>query len=432
MMTPEEERSYREELFKHVRDRLTETNGWPDDYVIEQVIQEEADELAASYPLTPAEDRQAIARRLADDFLRLGPLEPMLNDPNVTEIMVNGGGYAEDGTRRAPLTFVEIDGRIVPAGEGVFDDEEHLMRIINQIGQQNGRACTSADPIMNARLKDGSRVLAMHSTLSPDGASLDIRKFRRDLMTATDMIERGAASPDVIAFLRSCVLSRVNIFVTGPTGSGKTTWLNVLSLFIPEDERVITIEDPTELQLHQTNLLRWEARPKNSEGEGEVTIRDLVTAALRARPDRIVVGEVRSEEAEQMLTAMTTGHDGSLSTLHSNDAVGAFSRLRTMYQTAKPNMTIPAIDAIIGDAAELIVHVTRDSRGFRHIEQVVAVEGYSDGVIKHNDLFVWKPGVGLVGAGVQPPKIKEKILRRGAEYNEKWFFTEEEKDWDAL
>lgn len=431
-MNPEVEQSYRNDLFTGVRERIAAFNGYPDDAAIERIIFEESAALAADYPLAEASERDALAQELADEFLRLGPLEPFLADDNVTEVMINGAGYDEEGRKLPPLAFVEIAGRLRPVKGSPFESDEHLMRTIGQIGQFAGRSCTSANPIMDARLKDGSRVLATHPSVSPDGPSLTIRKFRKNTLSPADLVRLGSCTQEVMDFVASCVRARVNIFVTGPTASGKTSFLAAVASFIPTWERVILIEDPSEIQLSNPNKVRWEARPANNEGEGEVSIFDLVVASLRGRPDRIVVGEVRADEAISMLQAMTTGHDGSLSTLHANDPVTAFSRLRTMVQGAKPNMSIEAIDAMVGSAVELIVHVTRDETGFRHVGEVCAVEGYHDGVIVHNTLFQWVPGRGLVGQGIQPSDIRRKITASGGHYDERWFMTDEERRWSSL
>lgn len=431
-MNAEMEQAYRSDLFAGVRERIASYDGYPDDAAIEHIIYEEADALASDYPLTLPAERNAIALELADEFLRLGPLEPFLADENITEIMINGTGYDEEGRKLPPTAFVEVAGRIRPVKEGPFESDEHLMRVIGQIGQFAGRSCTSANPIMDARLKDGSRVLATHPSVSPDGPSLTIRKFRKNSLTPADLVRLGSCSQEVMDFIEACVRARVNIFVTGPTASGKTSFLAAVASFIPTWERVILIEDPSEIRIANPNKVRWEARPANNEGEGEISIFDLVVASLRGRPDRIVVGEVRSDEAISMLQAMTTGHDGSLSTLHANDPVTAFSRLRTMVQGAKPNMSIEAIDAMVGSAVDLIVHVTRDETGFRHVGEICAVEGYRDGVIVHNPLFLWEPGRGLVGQGIQPSDIKKKIVASGGDYDERWFMTDEERKWSEL
>lgn len=432
MMTPDERRSYRDELLRAVTERVASYRGYPDDAEIEGFIAEEAEILAAEYPLSEPAERESVAHELADEFLRLGPLEPFLADENVTEVMVNPAGYDEKGRKLPPKAFVEVGGVLKPVKGPVFEDDEHLMRIIGQIGQNAGRSCTTADPVMYARLKDGSRVTAVHGALSPDGPSLTIRKFPKKSLTPDDLVALGACPQEVMDFLEACVVARVNIFVTGPTGAGKTSLLGALASFVPHRERIITIEDPAELRLPQPNVVRWEARPKNNEGEGEVTIHDLVVAALRARPDRIVVGEVRSDEAIEMIQAMTTGHDGSLSTLHANDPVGAFSRLRTMVQGAKPNMSIEAIDAMVGSAVELIVHVTRAAGGRRYISEIMAVEGYHDGVIVHDRLFHHVPGAGLSACGIQPADIRSKIELAGARFEERWFKTPEERSWEGL
>ena len=421
-MSPELEEKIKEKLLEGVTQRVGMAGRELTDDETEQIIIDEVIDLTENLPITE-QDRKYLAASFANDFLKLGPLEPLLADDNVTEIMVNGGGRDEEtGEKLPPKTFVEVNGLLQAVQGDLFENDAQLYRVIGQIGRKIGRSCTSAHPIMDARLEDGSRVLAVHGDVAPDGPCLVIRKFRRDVMTPDILIESGSCPRHVMAFLQSCVESRVNIFVSGGTGSGKTTLLNVLSIFIPPSERIITIENPIELQLDQPNLERWEARPANTEGEGEVTIHNLLVAALRARPDRIVVGEVRSIETIDMLQAMTTGHDGSLSTIHANDPITAFSRLRTMVQESNPNMNIDAIDSMVASAIELIVQVERDGNGHRHISEIVAVEGYQDGTIVHNDLFKFNPVTRcLEGQQVQSKRIKDRIEHAQKPYNPQWF-----------
>ena len=271
---------------------------------VRRTLQETID--AEETPLSHA-DRTRIAQEVSDEILGHGPLEPLLRDPDITEIMVNGPDYV----------FVERAGKIYPV-EARFSNEAHLRRVIDKIVGRVGRRIDEASPLVDARLPDGSRVNAVIAPIALDGAMLTIRKFSQDPFTDSDLIAFGTISPPVRDFLRACVVGRRNIIISGGTGSGKTTTLNVISSFLPEDERIITIEDAAELQLHQEHVLRLESRPANIEGRGNVAIRDLVKNALRMRPDRIVVGEVRDGAALDMLQAMNTGHDGSITTVHAN------------------------------------------------------------------------------------------------------------------
>ncbi|HEY7821627.1 MAG TPA: CpaF family protein, partial [Acidimicrobiia bacterium] len=298
-------------------------------------------------PLTSA-DRRALLNEIASDVLGYGPIDPLLNDPDVTEVMANG-----------PYDiYYEKSGRILKS-DVRFVDETHLRRIIDKIVGQIGRRVDEATPMVDARLPDGSRVNAIIAPLAIGGPFLTIRKFSVDPYQEADLISFGTLTQRVADFLRACVRGRLNIIISGGTGSGKTTTLNVVSAYIPGDERIITVEDAAELQLHQEHVLSLESRPANIEGKGAVEIRDLVKNTLRMRPDRIVVGEVRDAAALDMLQAMNTGHDGSLTTIHSNTPRDTLSRIETMVMMAGYDLPVRAIREQVSSAVDLVVHVSR-------------------------------------------------------------------------
>lgn len=323
-----------------------------------------------------ATDRTRIAQEVADEILGHGPLEPFLRDADVTEIMVNGPDQI----------YVERAGKIYETG-GRFTSDAHLRRTIDKIVGRVGRRVDEASPMVDARLPDGSRVNAVIPPIALDGSLLTIRKFAADPFTADDLVTFGTISRTVRDLLEACVRGRLNIIISGGTGSGKTTTLNVMSSFIPDDERIVTIEDAAELQLQQQHVLRMEARPANIEGRGQVAIRDLVRNALRMRPDRIVVGEVRDGAALDMLQAMNTGHDGSITTVHSNSPRDSLSRLETMVLMAGVDLPMRAIREQVASAVDLIVHQQRLKDGTRRVVQISEVVGMEGEVITLQDLF---------------------------------------------
>jgi pilus assembly protein CpaF len=361
-------------------------------------------------PLTGA-DRTRIAQEAADDILGYGPLEPFLRDPVVTEVMVNG----------ADQIFIETDGRI-SAVPGCFADEAHLRRTIDKIVSRVGRRIDESSPMVDARLPDGSRVNAVVPPIALDGSMLTVRKFAADPFTAGDLVDFGTMTPAVAAFLDACVRGGLNILVSGGTGSGKTTTLNVLSASIPHDERIITIEDAAELRLEQEHVLRLESRPPNIEGKGQITIRDLVRNALRMRPDRIVVGEVRDGAALDMLQAMNTGHDGSLSTVHANSPRDALARLETMVLMAGMDLPVRAIREQVASAVDLIVHQSRLKDGGRRVTHVTEVLSLEGDIVTLQDVFLCDFGMGfddsgrfrglLKSTGLRP-RLVEKLADRG-------------------
>ena len=310
------------------------------------------------------------------DILGYGPIEPLLNDGTITEIMVNG----------PKNVYVERNG-IIERTNVVFEDNAHLMRIIDRIVSPLGRRVDESSPMVDARLPNGYRVNATIPPLSLEGPLLTIRKFAQTPFTAQDLIANGTLTPNLVAFLKACVEARVNIVISGGTGTGKTTLLNVVSAFIPTRERIITIEDTAELQLKQDHVIRVEYRPPNVEGKGEVTIRRLVINALRMRPDRIIVGESRGSEALDMLQAMNTGHDGSMTTIHSNGPRDTLRRIETMVLMAGTELTLRAIREQVSSAIDLVVHMERMRDGTRRVTNVTEVQGMEGDTVVLQDIF---------------------------------------------
>jgi len=328
-----------------------------------------------SLNLTSAQKRK-VAEELLNEIIGFGPITAFLNDPDVTEIMVNG----------PKQIFVERNGKLT-LESAIFKDNNHILHVIKKIVGAIGRRIDESSPMVDARLKNGSRVNAIIPPLAIDGPSLTIRKFAEDPFMVDDLIGFGTLTSKMAELLRACVEGRLNVIVSGGTGSGKTTTLNVLSSFIPEDERIVTIEDAAELQLLQTHIVRLETRPPNIEGKGEITIRDLVKNSLRMRPDRIVVGEVRSGEALDMLQAMNTGHDGSLTTAHANSPRDMLSRLETMVLMSGMNLPIRAVRDQVSSAVDLIVQQSRLQDGSRRITYITEVLGMEGDVIILQDIF---------------------------------------------
>jgi pilus assembly protein CpaF len=350
-------------------------------------------------PLTVA-DRARVAQEVADEILGHGPLEPYLRDPEVSEIMVNGHDQI----------YVERDGRLYSVEAG-FADEGHLRRTIDKIVARVGRRVDESSPMVDARLPDGSRVNAVVPPVALDGSLLTIRKFAADPFTVDDLIAFGTLTPVVAEVLRACVLGRLTILIGGGTGSGKTTSLNVLSSFVPADERIVTIEDAAELQLRQEHVLRMESRPPNLEGRGEITIRDLVRNSLRMRPDRIIVGEVRDGAALDMLQAMNTGHDGSITTVHSNSPRDSLARLETMVLMAELELPQRAIREQMASAINLIIHQTRLKDGTRRITHITEVHGMEGDIITLQDLFLFDFHAGVDEHGQYRGALRSTGLR---------------------
>ena len=346
---------------------------------VTEAVTAEIDKEHLETPLAQS-DRERLVRELTADILGYGPIEPYLAEDDVTEVMVNGYNRI----------YVERFGRI-EATDASFVDDGHLLRIIDKIVSQVGRRVDESSPMVDARLPDGSRVNAIIPPLSLLGPTLTIRKFSRDPYTIDDLIGFESLTERSAGFLRACVQGKLNVLISGGTGTGKTTMLNALSAFIPEAERIVTIEDAAELQLQQEHWVRLESRPANVEGEGEVKIRELVRNALRMRPDRIVVGEVRGAETLDMLQAMNTGHEGSLTTIHANSPRDALSRLETMVLMSGIQFPVKAIREQVASALDLIVHLTRLVDGSRRVARITEVIGMESDVVTLQDVFVARP-----------------------------------------
>jgi pilus assembly protein CpaF len=351
-----------------------------DEEISERVLRAVTEQLALDRTPLTREERRQITKEISDDILGYGPLEPFLQDDSVTEVMVNG----------PDAIYIERSGKIVHTGASFLDDA-HLMRIIDKIVSRVGRRVDEASPMVDARLPDGSRVNAVIPPLALRGPTLTIRKFSRDPYTMDDLIQFGSITPQAAQFLSACVHGKLNILISGGTGTGKTTTLNAMSAFIPNSERIVTIEDAAELQLQQQHVIPLESRPPNIEGQGEVRIRELVRNSLRMRPDRIIVGEVRGAETLDMLQAMNTGHEGSLTTIHANSPRDALSRLETLVMTAGVELPHRAIREQIASAFDLLVQITRLVDGSRRITHVSEVLGMESDVITLQDIFVAKP-----------------------------------------
>lgn len=386
----------REQMYKIVDDRVNE-----DEFMIPRI------------------DRVKVAIELFNDIMGYGPIEELVQNPNYSEIMVNGPDkiYVED---KGKLKLTDLK----------FRDEEHLMNIINRIVSNVGRHVDEASPMVDARLSDGSRVNAIIPPLSLVGPVLTIRKFGKKPITAQQLLQFGSLTPNMLQFLEACVKGKLNIVVAGGTGSGKTTLLNVLSSYIPEDERIVTIEDAAEVQLKQEHVITLEARPANLEGKGAVTIRNLVKNALRMRPDRIIVGEVRSEETLDMLQAMNTGHDGSLTTTHANSPRDTVSRLETMVLMSGMELPLKAIRDQVSSAIDLIVQQSRLRDGTRKITSITEVVGMEGDVVSMQDIFVYETDgrvdasgkfIGKFRATGVRPNCLEKIRGNGVAINNEWF-----------
>jgi pilus assembly protein CpaF len=321
-------------------------------------------------------ERERLINEVLDETFGLGPLEALMRDPTVSDIMING----------PKVVYVERKGRLQRA-EIKFNDEKHLLQIVQRIAGRVGRRCDETTPMVDARMSDGSRFNAIIPPLALDGSLVSIRRFGARPLLAADLVEKGALTQDMVTFLSACIKARLNVVVSGGTGSGKTTLLNALSSFIPEDERVATIEDAAELRLQQPHVVRMETRPANIEGHGEVTTRDLVKNALRMRPDRIIIGECRGGETLDMLQAMNTGHDGSMTTVHANDTRDAIARVEMMVGMAGFDLPIWIIRRQIAGAVHVIVQAARLSGGLRKIIKVSEITGMEGDVVSMHDIF---------------------------------------------
>jgi pilus assembly protein CpaF len=409
-------RNAQDALFSRIGNRLYDAALSQEQ--LRAIVVSELSGIIAENDVAFSEDERAhLLHAVTEDVLGYGPIQEYLDDPGVTEIMVNS----------TDSIYVERLGKIVDTGNR-FYSAEHLRRMIERIASQVGRRIDEASPMVDARLPDGSRINAIIAPLAVDGPVLTVRKFSRHALTIEDLVDVGTMTRQLADFLEACVRGKVTIVVSGGTGSGKTTLLNALSSFIPEDERIISIEDAVELQLQQRHRIRLESRPANIEGNGLVTIRDLVRNALRMRPDRIVVGEVRGPEAIDMLQAMNTGHEGSLTTLHANSARDALARIETMILMGGMELPLQAIREQVASAIDLVVHIDRLSDGTRRIVSVNDVTGMEGATIQLNELFSFDFAAGLdpngrhmaaiAPTGIRPtfePKIRKFGVALGAD-----------------
>ena len=398
----------REQLFARLGARLADTSL--DEAQLAELVRREVTQLVhtSTVPLR-TDERRRLIHEITDDVLGYGPLQHFLDDDDVTEVMVNGPDNI----------YVEVAGRLSRV-DARFTSEEHLRRVIERIVGRVGRRIDESSPLVDARLEDGSRVNAIIPPLAFSGSTLTIRKFGKVPLQVEDLIAKGSITPPMADLLRACVEAKLNILVSGGTGTGKTTLLNVISSFIPNGERIITIEDAVELQLQQEHLVRLESRPRNIEGRGEITIRDLVRNALRMRPDRIIVGEVRGGESLDMLQAMNTGHEGSLSTLHANTPRDAISRLETMVLMAGMDLPLRAIREQIASAVDVIVHLSRLRDGTRRVTQVTEVQGMEGEIVTLQDAFTFEYGAGMDAHGrflgnIRATGVRPQFTERFAE-----------------
>ena len=364
----------------------------------------------------PDDLRKQVFTDIIDELTGFGPIQPLLDDPDISEVMVNG----------PKKVFIEKNGKLTKSAV-TFDDDDHVLRVIDRIILPLGRRVDADSPTVDARLPDGSRVNAVIRPVSIDGPSITIRKFRKDKLSIQQLIDYGSLTPNMAEFIRACVLAHLNIVISGGTGSGKTTLLNVLSSYIPEEERIVTIEDAAELQLQQDHVLRMETKVPNVDGKGAVTIRDLVRNSLRMRPDRIIVGECRGGESLDMLQAMNTGHDGSLTTLHANSPRDALSRLETMVLMSGMDLPLKVVRQQISSAVDLIIQQTRLKDGSRKVTAITEVVGMEGEIVVLTDIFKFEQtGVGekgkIVGelkpTGIRPifsPRLEAAGFKLGGE-----------------
>ena len=401
------------ELLDKLRNNILENlidENIPEDKLLENYINDEIDKSISGYDLDYLQ-RNYIFNLIQNEINGYGPITELLNDDSVTEIMVNG----------PDSIYVEVDGKIVKEESVSFINDKHIIRTIQRIVEPLGRTIDAANPMVDARLRDGSRLNAIIPPLSLTGPVLTIRKFAKDLESIDDLLLKGALTNEMAIFLKACVESKCNIIISGGTGTGKTTLLNILSSFISPEERIITIEDAAELRLKQKHVISLETRLTNYEGEGEVTIRDLVRNSLRMRPDRIIVGEVRGKEAFDMMQAMNTGHEGSITTMHANGPIDALNRLETMILMNEMSIPVAAVRGYIENAIDIIIQIDRLTDGRRKITSISEVKGMNEGniVVKEIFGFLQKDTLGdgtVEGDFIKlrgKPSIYNKIKSRG-------------------
>ena len=395
----------RNKIIQNLIDNNITKSGNMDDFIKEQISK-----TLEGYDLTNIE-RSYIYNLIDNEINGYGPITELLDDKDITEIMVNGKNEI----------YIELDGRVVKDDTVSFINDDHIIRTIQRLIQPLGRTIDTANPMVDARLEDGSRLNAVIPPLSLKGPVMTIRKFKEELANIDDFLRTGTLTPYMARFLEACVQAKLNIIICGGTGSGKTTLLNVLSSFIDDRERIITIEDAAELRLEQEHVISLETRLTNYEGEGEVTIRDLVRNSLRMRPDRIIVGEVRGKEAFDMLQAMNTGHNGSLTTMHANSPIDALNRLETMVLMSGMEIPIPAIREYIENAIDIVINVQRLSDGKRKITSISEVIGFKNDTIELKEIFAFRQTGLLDNKEVNGefyrneyiPKVYDKIVSQG-------------------
>lgn len=435
-LAPEFKRAIKERLQDVISDQIQRlSNGAGEDTVRQLIVTAVAEARARSSEMSE-EEASELAQEFISEFLGFGPIDALLGDKSISEIMVNGGGIDEKGNLKPHKVFIEREGVITQVEGVAFDDDDHVVRIMNRILSRQGRHIDDRNPIEDATLPDGSRFNGTIYPVAPDGSTFNIRMFRDDMLTPEAYVDYGSCTWRMMGFLATAVAAKCSILISGGTGSGKTTLLNILAGYIPENERIVTIEDTCELLVHKTHedVVRLEARKPNTEGEGEVTLDAHLRSTLRKRPDRIVVGECRGAEAYTMLEAMNTGHDGSLTTIHANNAMSALSRLMTLVKQGDSTLSEDTIKSMIADALDLVVQIQRLSDGSRRIVEIQAINGYSDGVIQHMPLYTYeRDGVNpetkeILGhfesCQAHPVLIKNKIEAEGYEYKPSWFISE--------
>lgn len=401
------------ELLDNLRSNIIQNlidENIPDDKLLKQYIDDEIDKAIQGYDLDYLQ-RNYIFNLIQNEINGYGPITEMLNDDSITEIMINGPNQI----------YVEVDGKILLDDSVSFINDKHIIRTVQRMVQPLGRTIDSANPMVDARLRDGSRLNAIIPPLSLSGPVVTIRKFAKNLESVDDLLMKGTLTNDMALFLESCVKAKLNIIISGGTGTGKTTLLNILSSFIDSEERIITIEDAAELRLKQEHVISLETRLTNYEGEGEVSIRDLVRNSLRMRPDRIIVGEVRGKEAFDMMQAMNTGHEGSITTLHSNSPRDAVNRLETMILMNEMEIPVNAVRGYIENAIDIIVQIDRFSDGKRKISSISEVVGLIDGKVNISEIFAFHEKGMTVEGDVdgefvmdnKRPFVYDKIVRKG-------------------